>query len=263
MLDREKHGDVTDLVIHEDEMLSISGNIEIDTDIDFDVGDFLLVNEDEKTRIMQPKMARSAVYQSVDYKRAEDMAQKISLEKGSRTTVIVPGNFIFGDLLEALIIGRGIDADELVISTLSISQDNVDSLKTIMLARPSMKLSMVVSGYFYSHYKYDLVPYIYRELDMDDRFQIAFTNTHMKIALISSRKGTRYTLTGSANMRSSSSLEQFDMDEGMERYEFFHSALMALVDKYRTIDYTVPKIGRGLQSWQVVQQSAAGEGHPP
>ena len=36
--------------------------------------------------------------------------------------MIVPGNFIFGDLLEALILDRGIDAQELIISTLSMSQ---------------------------------------------------------------------------------------------------------------------------------------------
>lgn len=102
--------------------------------------------------------------------------------------------------------------------------------------------------------KYTLVPYMYDELDMDDRFQCAFTNTHMKAALIHSRKGTHYTLTGSANLRSSSSLEQFDLEEGAERYHFFHDALSSLVEKYATINYKKPKIERGFKSWQAVRE---------
>lgn len=143
-----------------------------------------------------------------------------------------------------------------------MSEDNVDSLKNIMICRPDLRLTLVVSGYFFSHYKHDLIPYIYRELDMDDRFQIAFTNTHMKIALIHSRKGTHYTLTGSANLRSSSSLEQFDLEENEERYSFFRCALVALAEKYKTIDYNIPKIGKGNASWQAVRDAAGAEAPP-
>lgn len=101
--------------------ISLDG-ISIDADIDFDIADFDMVDDAEKTRILKPKMARSAVYTSVSYTYARHLADKVSLEPGSRTTVIVPGNFIFGDLLEALILDRGIDAQELIISTLSMSQ---------------------------------------------------------------------------------------------------------------------------------------------
>lgn len=234
--------------------LHLPETIDIDTDLDFTVDDFDLLDDAEDKRILRPKMARSAVYTSIDYTYAKQMAEGCALEPGSRTTVIVPGNFIFGDLLEALIIDRGIDADELTISTLSISQENVDSLKNIMLIRPDMRLNLIVSAYFYSHNKYGLVPYIYEELDIDNRFQCAFTNTHMKIALIHSRKGNHYTLTGSANLRSASCLEQFDLEEGQERYQFFYSALSALIEKYKTIDFDKPKIGRGAATWQAVRE---------
>lgn len=242
--------------------ISLDG-ITIDADLDFDIADFDLVDDAENTRILKPKMARSAVYTSVSYTYARHLADKVSLEPGSRTTVIVPGNFIFGDLLEALILDRGIDAQELIVSTLSMSQENVDSLKTIMMLRPSMRLTLILSGYFYSHEKHGLIPYLYRELDMGDRFQAAFTNTHMKVALIASAKGGRYTITGSANMRSSSSIEQFDIDEDAERYDFFRAALMAIADKYKTIDYKVPIIGRGTDTWQAVQEGVEGKSAPP
>lgn len=237
--------------------LNLPDTIEIDTDIDFDVGDFALLEEDEETRILKPRMAKSAVYTSVDYTHAEEMARQVDLSPGSRTTVIVPGNFIFGDLLESLVLDRGIDADEMTISTLSISEDNIDSLKNIMLLRPDMRLTLILSGFFYSHYKHDLVPYIYQELDIDNKFQLAITNTHMKVALIHSKKGNCYTMTGSANLRSSSNLEQFDMEEGEERYMFFHKALTALSEKYKTINHgKLPKQG-GKEAWQVVRAIGA------
>lgn len=234
--------------------LHLPETVEIDADLDFTVDDFDLLDDPEDKRIMKPKMAKSAVYTSVDYTYARQMAEGVDLAPGSKTTVIVPGNFIFGDLLEALIIDRGIDAVELTISTLSLSQENVDSLKNIMMDCPDMHLNLIISGYFYSHNKNTLVPYIYDELDTDDRFQCAFTNTHMKVALIHSRKGTHYTLTGSANLRSSSSLEQFDLEEGAERYHFFYDALSTLVEKYATINYRKPKIERGMKSWQAVRE---------
>lgn len=85
----------------------------------------------------------------------------------------------------------------------------------------------------------------------------------MKVALIASAKGGRYTITGSANMRSSSSIEQFDIDEDAERYDFFRAALMAIAEKYKTIDYTVPIIGRGTEAWQAVQEGVEGKAAPP
>lgn len=231
--------------------------MEIDADLDFTVDDFDLLDDPEDKRILKPKMAKSAVYTSVDYTYARQMAEGVDLSPGSKTTVIVPGNFIFGDLLESLIIDRGIDADEMTISTLSISEDNIDSLKNIMLLRPDMRLTLILSGFFYSHYKHDLVPYIYQELDIDNKFQLAITNTHMKVALIHSKKGNCYTMTGSANLRSSSNLEQFDMEEGEERYMFFHKALTALAEKYKTINHgKLPKQG-GKEAWQVVRATGA------
>lgn len=36
--------------------------IELDDDIDFSVADFSIVDEEEQTRILKPKMAKSAIY---------------------------------------------------------------------------------------------------------------------------------------------------------------------------------------------------------
>lgn len=50
--------------------------IELDDDIDFSVADFSLVDEEEQTRIIKPKMAKSAIYNKADFQYARDLAAK-------------------------------------------------------------------------------------------------------------------------------------------------------------------------------------------
>ena len=229
----------------------------IDVDLDFDLGDFDLIDDAEDPRYLTPKMARQAVYTSVDYGNAKLMANRVSLEPNTRTTVIVPGTFVFGDLLEALILSRGLDVRRMYISTLSINEENVDSLKNILLFSNLKELNILLSGYFYSNYKTTLVPYMYQELDVEDRFQCAFCNTHMKIVLLETADGRRFVLHGSANMRSSSSLEQFDFEESPELYDFYESSFRGLLDKYKTINYRAVKRRSVTEEWHQVQAARA------
>lgn len=238
--------------------IEIPITVEIDEDLDFEVADFSILEDETPTRIMRPKITKNAIYNCSDFKHARDLAEKISLERDTRTTCIVPGNFIFGDLPEALVMCRGIDLKNIYCSTLSLSENNVDSFKNLLLFRNVEHINLMLSAYFYSHYKFDLIPYLYQELDIDNKLQVAFTNTHMKIMLLESRKGTHYVLTGSANLRSSNSLEQFDFEENGELFEFYKAMFDSLIDKYKTIDYTQPKLAtKGALTWQAVQEAAA------
>ena len=224
-----------------------------DLELDFDPEDFALVeSEMEPTRILPPRMPRASVVDRVCYERAVDLARELDLTRGARTTALVSGNFIFGDLIEALVLERGIDAQEITISTLSLSQENVDSLRNILEERSVERLNMCVSAYFYSHNRGTLVPYIYQELDIGEKFQIAFCNTHCKICLIKSRKGGRYVLHGSANLRSSGCIEQIELEESPALYDFYMGTLGALIEKYPTINHARPNIARGERSWQAV-----------
>ena len=42
--------------------INFPDTIELDDDIDFSVADFSIVDEDEQTRIIKPKMAKSAIF---------------------------------------------------------------------------------------------------------------------------------------------------------------------------------------------------------
>lgn len=59
-------------------------------------------------------------------------------------------------------------------------------------------------------------------------------------------------------MRSASCLEQFDFEENEELFNFYREAFDNLIDKYKTIDYTKPKIVRGNKAWQAVQCESLG-----
>lgn len=236
---------------------------DIDIDIGFDLGDimeaydidsldgFTLMDEDDglDTRYMQPRLKNPV---TVNFSHAKDLANAMPLEKGANLYGFVSGNFIFGDILEALAM-RGVYAVECYICTLSMSEDNVDSLKNVLLMKRCEALNVIVSHYFYAHERNRLIPYMYQELDHDDIFQLAVAGIHSKIMLIKSYTGLHLTIHGSANMRSSMNIEQLHMVEDAPLYEFNKRFMDDIIAAYKTIDKKKSKGLRGDRLWQRVQ----------
>ena len=229
-----------------DEELINDFEINADFDFDFDLADFGDILDDDgiDTRYISPPVKKNI---KVKYEYAKDLAKEISLEKNARTFAFVSGNFIFGDFVEALMESRDLHAEEMYIVTLSLSENNVDSFANIMLDGKCDSLNMIVSAYFYSHERQNLIPYLYQELDKDDKFQLAVCGTHCKIALIKCQD-KYYVIHGSANLRSSNNLEQFEFEESEELYNFNKGYLDEIIDQYKTINKPV----RGGKLWQVV-----------
>lgn len=234
---------------------------EDELDLDFDIGDFsFLTDEEETVRIMKPRMPETARHHKVKFDNALKLAESLDLSPGARTTCIVPGNFIMGDLIEALILDRKMDVKSIYINTLSMSQENIDSLRTILNLRPRLeKLNVLLSAYFYSHEKYKLVKYLYDELDIDNRLQVSFMRTHCKIYLIETHKGNQYVISGSANLRSSANIEQFEIENNPELFEFYKTMFDNILKKYPTINYKVGKPVKGVKAWQAVAQAEAAQ----
>ena len=67
------------------------------------------------------------------YSNAEKLAKAIRLDKGARYDCIVSGNFIWGDFIEAFFTVNEAQSRSVTISTLSMDQNNVDSLKNLMV----------------------------------------------------------------------------------------------------------------------------------
>lgn len=91
------------------------GNIEI-PDLDLSLFDVLNDGYDEETRYTKPKVY-DLKSDYVLYDNAVKLAQELRLGFGERADVFVSGNFIFGDFIEAYIVGNNAKCRKMTIST--------------------------------------------------------------------------------------------------------------------------------------------------
>ncbi|WP_290449120.1 hypothetical protein [Bacteroides congonensis] len=211
------------------------GDIGIETpDFDTSLFDILEDGEGEETRYIKPKVyATSSDF--VKYDNAEKLARDIEITTGARYDVVVNGSFIFGDFLEAFIVRNNAKCKRFTISTLSLNQNNVDSLHNLITHGYVDELNLIVSAYFYNMEIRALIPYIYRQLDIDNRLQLAVANVHTKTAQFETLGGKKIIAHGSANLRSSGSIEQFTIEENAELYDFYDNMFSRILERYQTI----------------------------
>ena len=202
------------------------------------------------SRYVKPPKCREIPERLLKYKNAEELARDIAPEIGMRAFVFLDGTFIAGDFLEAWLTEHNIVAKELTISTLSLSENNIDSLSNLMDGEFVENLNLIVSDYFYSHERRNLIPYAYKRLDKDNRFQLAAAGTHCKIAMFETHNGAKVVIHGSANLRSSSNIEHITIEESPELYDFIMGVHRTILDKYKTINKSV----RYNTLWQADQK---------
>jgi hypothetical protein len=128
----------------------------------------------------------------------------------------------------------------MTITTLSLSQDNVDSLHNLLAGGFVDELNLIVSVYFFGHERHSLIPYIYEKLDIDNKFQFAVASIHTKTVNFETSGGRKIVIHGSANLRSSANIEQFTIEENEGLYEFYQSHFSSILDRYRTINKNKP-----------------------
>lgn len=220
-------------------------------DIDLGLVDFIPADETEETRYTLPKAVRMKE-DFVLYDNARKMAGELRLGFGERFDAFVSGNFIFGDFIEAYLTTQNACAARMTISTLSLSQNNVDSLHTLMEKGYIRELNLIVSVYFWGNERGSLIPYIYRRLDMDDRFQLAVAEVHTKTAHFETLGGRKIVMHGSANLRSSGNIEQFTMEENPELYDFYDEHFGRITEKYATIRKPI----RNRNAWDLFTRMA-------
>lgn len=222
------------------------GNFDL-PDIDINLVDFLPADETEETRYTLPKVVPMKE-DFVMFDNAQRMAKELRLGFGERFDAFVSGSFIFGDFIEAYLTTQRACAKRMTISTLSMSQDNVDSLHTLMDKGYIGELNLVISVYFWAHERSGLIPYIYNRLDMDDRFQLAVASVHTKTVHFETLGGRKIVMHGSANLRSSGNIEQFTMEENPELHDFYEEHFSKIVDKYATIRKPI----RNKRAWETL-----------
>lgn len=221
--------------------LSLSDNDSFDFNMELDMGDFDMdfdFIDTMDTRYMKPKLGEEVKEEFLSYSKAIDLARDYDVKKRSRLFAFLKGSFYFGDFIEALIVEKNLEVKELTISTLSMNENNVDSLANIMNGGYCDKLNLIVSHYFYSHERGNLIPYLYKELDKDDKFQLVVCRSHCKIVLLELYSGEKIVIHGSANLRSSGNVEQMMIEENKEMFDFAYEYQRTMIDRYKTIDYS-------------------------
>ena len=225
-------------------------NVDIpDFNIDFDVN---IGNDDINSRHTKPKSYSGIKTKNVKYNNALKLAKDTRIEANEKINCLVSGNFVFGDFIEAYFVEHQIHTERLVLSTLSMSQNNIDSLKTLMLKGYINQLDIVISRYFYGLEKWKLIPYLYKELDFDNRFQLAVASVHTKVVLAKTLGSKHLVITGSANLRSSMNIETFTIEDDKETYDFHLDYHDKIMDKYKTINKQEPPKRGNI--WGIIKQ---------
>lgn len=199
----------------------------------------------EKNRYIKPPRQQP---QPVKYEYAVQLAKQLKIEKDCSYFALVSGNFILGDIFEAIAVEQQIQYQRLDISSLSLSHDNVDSLRNLQMHKYAVQINLIVSDYFFAHERNDIVKYIYQELDRDNSFQLAVAGIHTKICSFITHSGLKVVIHGSGNLRSSRNIEQISIQENPELYDFIQDYNDRIIRKYATIRKGI----RAEKLWELV-----------
>lgn len=230
--------------------------LDIDLDLDLDLDGFA-GDEPSKisNRFVLPKIHRKVKTLAVKYERAEEFVQSCGqhILDGETVHALLSGNFIFGDFFEALAVKFNLLIDDLTLSTLSMSRDNVDSFNNLLAGDYLRSLNIIVSDYFWSHNRQN-APYIYNKLDINNKFQLAVSGTHTKVALM--RTGDKkIVITGSANLRSSRSVEEIAIQTSDDLYDFHMEWHQEILREYGTIKKAI----RASQLFDMITKNTEGK----
>ena len=229
---------------------------------DFDENDFDLYSGDDEEQSINdvletPTFARVRRHKEprcCKFENAEKLVVAIGkVEDGEHINCLVSGNFIAGDFIEAYLHKNKLIAEELIISTLSLSSNNIDSLKNVaeyMLA-DDHKFGLIVSDFFFSHERKKGVVDIIENLNKYN-FALAVAGIHTKITLIKTTCGQHIVIGGSANLRSSLNIEQIAIDNCKTLYNFHRGWMAKILNDYQATH----KMLRREKLWQQIARRA-------
>lgn len=216
------------------------------------------------SRFIEPHGCEALHDYCVTWKNAFEAAEQVGeMTEGRRVYGILSGRFVFCDFIGALLKTWGVVAEQMTISTLSMSPENVGTLEVLMEKGYVKNLDMIVSHYYFANERNSVIPILMDALDKDGRFQLAVASVHTKIVLIKTTCGKHITIHGSANLRTSDNIEQICIESCRELYDFNYAVHDAIVQRHKTINKAI----RSEQLWQTVlvsqdQQKLKKQGKP-
>lgn len=157
------------------------------------------------------------------------VADEMPEEEGDSTHGIIPGDFVFCDLLTQIIKVHGCPR-RIDLTTLSLSEANVQVLHGILQLPEQPILTLLASVYFWATNQ-EIARAVKTRIAPHPRCRVATGRQHTKIMLLD--YATRaWVIEGSANLRSSNCVEQITILASRELLEFhrgwieeFHAAV--------------------------------------
>ncbi len=144
---------------------------------------------------------------------AELVRQIADLEEGDRLHAVLPGNFVFAEILTQL--AERMKPENVSVATLSLSKQNVDALAASLDAGHIGTLNFLISEYFCATNKPIMAHMLHAA--QNRRWRIGTKRTHAKIATLDAG---HIVLETSANLRSSQSIEQASVFNDRELHDF-------------------------------------------
>lgn len=148
---------------------------------------------------------RRAASAFIRAENAQQLARELPVEEGDWLHGIIPGDFVFCDLLPALVAARGCPA-RIDITTLSLSEQNVHTLLSVLGAVEQPFVTLLLSHYFQASNR-DIFRSVETMLVGHPRFRLAVARQHTKVLLMD-WPHCALVVEGSANLRSAGCIEQ-------------------------------------------------------
>jgi hypothetical protein len=174
----------------------------------------------------------------VEFRNAKKAAEKIDFTPNSRTIMFTDGSFIFGDLIEAIFTTKQVVTKELHIASLSFNMENIVSLYNAVESGAVGKLVLYISHGFFAHERQRSIKVavdLFASLGRDC-FQLVVCRTHCKVVMFETIGGNYITMHGSANLRSSDSIEQVMIENDKNTFDAFKGFFDKLQKEYGTLD---------------------------
>jgi len=156
-----------------------------------------------KTQVRKSDRARRKKF--IQPKNAGFIAGHVPQDEGEIIYGLIPGNFQYGDMIP--LIFRETTATEIHLSTLSMNPDNVRMLIDL---RADVERMLVLVSSYWQYTDKQRVQILLSEAAKNHNFTVRHLRIHSKVVLFWSPNDC-WILSGSANLRSSDSIEQFSL----------------------------------------------------
>ena len=173
-------------------------------------------------------VTRTALRRMARLKEAKDALPLIPAE-GETLHGLMTGSYDLMHLLIVLLDKLG-PCQEMQIATLSLSARNVTEMSALLDSGKVRQLSILVSDFFRRHDKVIFIELVTAFSKRNQR--VAAARSHCKIVTLALEDGRRFTLEGSANLRTNSNIEQFCLTQGVELYEWYSDWISEMVAQY-------------------------------